>query len=254
MSRLSALAVIFLFAASSASASGFVELGREAKIPLADRWVIVDDTGGFPYRLSRTDQSAELSIFKSIIAADEKIKNEQELKLSVDKVIEDVILGLPEANLLANTGYFDKNRVWFDLDFESWDPERELQIRHRLKGVLYQHPDGHQLLFSLWGKAIEGAPASALYEMRLMQDEFAYTGDVESEVFGSSFPYDWYLIGFLFALLVVMLFILKKRQRQEKIAFSDEANFWRCDCGRLNHVEFDTCRRCGRPQPVEEVS
>lgn len=253
MTKFWGLVFIFIILATSASASGFVELADEARIPLADGWQVIDDSGAFPYRLSKNDQSAELSIFRSIISESERIENEQELKYSVDKVIEDVILTLPEARLLANTGYFDQNRVWFDLDFESYDMDRELQIRHRLKGVLYQHPDGYQILFSLWGKAIEGASAASLFEMRLMQQEFAYIGDSENNIFGNPAGYDWYLIGFLFALLVVLLFVLKRRKDQQRIAFSDEAHFWRCECGRLNHNDNQNCRRCGRAQPVEEV-
>lgn len=249
-----ALVALFPALVSSATSSGFIELSGEIRIPLADGWHLVSDSADYPYQIVRDDQAAEILIFKSIIDAEEAVNSEQELKLSVDKVIDDVILSLPEAQLLTNTGHFDQNRVWFDLDFLSRDDESDTRIRHRLKGILYRHPDGYQLLFSIWAKAAEGAPASALYEMRLMQEEFSYIGDAESRIFGVSNGYDWYLIGFLFALLIVMLFVFKRRKRLERIAFSDETNFWRCSCGRLNHNDFQNCRRCGRPKQTEAVS
>ncbi|UCE25557.1 MAG: hypothetical protein JSU74_05785 [Candidatus Zixiibacteriota bacterium] len=249
-----ALVAVFLSLPLSVAASGFIELSDEIRIPLADGWHLVSDSADYPYQIVRDDQSAEILIFKSIIEAEEAVNNEQELKLSVDEVINDVILSLPDAQLLTNTGRFDQNRVWFDLDFVSRDEDSDTQIRHRLKGILYRHPDGYQLLFSIWAKAAEGASASALYEMRLMQEEFSYIGDAESRIFGVSNTYDWYLIGFLFAVLIVMLFVLKRRRERERIAFSDEANFWRCSCGRLNHNEFANCRRCGRPKQTETVS
>jgi len=232
---------------------GFVQLADDSRIPLADGWHLAIDSGAYPFQLINAEGTAELLIFRSVIAQGEAIRNEQQLKASVDLVIQDVIMTLPEVKLLSSTGYNDDNRVGFALDFISYDEEREVNVLHRLKAVLYQRPDGDQLLFSLWGKAAVNAEPAAMNEIRFMQEEFAYSGDYELQIFSSATGYDWYLIGFLFALLIVMVFVIKRRQRKGLPAFSGEANFWRCSCGRLNHNDFPKCRRCGRARISEPV-
>lgn len=232
---------------------GFVQLADDARIPLADGWYLAVDSGAYPFQLINTEATAELLIFSSVISGDESIRNEQQLKASVDLVIQDVIMTLPEVKLLSSTGYNDENRVGFALDFISYDEDREVNVLHRLKAVLYQRPDGDQLLFSLWGKAAVTAGPTAINEIRFMQEGFAYRGDYELQIFSSATGYDWYLIGFLFAMLIVMLFVLKRRQRKVLPAFSEEANFWRCSCGRLNHNDSPKCRRCGRERMGQPV-
>ena len=254
MRNLTALVAIFLFLTVSAFAGGFIELAGESKIPLAEGWRLNGDNVEYPFQIVNEDLSAELLIYKSTISTNEIIENEQELKLSVDDVIEDVIMTLPDAILLTSTGYFDQNRVWFALDFVSYEAESEVQLQQRLKGVIYKHPDGHQVLFSLWAKVVVGSPPSIMNELRLMQDEFAYVGEAERQIFGQGASYDWYLIGFLFIVLIAMMFVLKKQRQDDKIAFSTDGNFWRCECGRLNHNDNVTCRRCGSPQETEPVN
>jgi hypothetical protein len=254
MPRYPAFVAIFFILAASAGASGFADLANEARVPVAEGWRLEDDSASYPFRIIKNDQTAELLIFRAVLKADETINNDTQLRLSVDQVIDDVIMSLPEAQLLTNTGHYDQNRVWFDLEFLSFDIESESEIRHRLKGVLYRHPDDYQILFSLWGKVLTEEAAIALPEVRMMQEGFAYTGDAESRIFEVPAGYDWYLIAFLFALMIVMLFILKRRQLRERIAFSEERNFWRCSCGRLNHNDHQNCRRCGHPAHLENVS
>jgi len=238
----------------SAYGGGFVKLADESQIPLADGWYLAADSGAYPFQLVNAEGTAELLVYRSVISGNESIRDEQQLKASVDVVIRDVIMTLPDAKMLSSTGYNDENRVGFALDFISFDDEREVNILHRLKAVLYQSPDGDQLLFSLWGKAAADAAPSAMNEIRFMQEEFAYKGDYDLRIFTSATGYDWYLIGFLFAMLIVMLFILKRRQRPTQPAFSDEAHFWRCSCGRLNHNDNHKCRRCGRDRVGEPVT
>ncbi len=254
MRKFAALVAIFLSLTISSFAGGFIELAGESKIALADGWRLNGDNVEYPFQIVNEDLTAELLNFRSIISANETIETEQELKLSVDDVIEDVIMTLPDAILLTSTGYFDQNRVWFALDFVSYETETAVQLQQRLKGVIYKHPDGHQILFSLWAKVAVGSPASIMNELRLMQDEFAYTGEAERQIFGQSVTYDWYLIGFLFIVLIAMLFVLKKQRRDDKIAFSTDTNFWRCGCGRLNHNDNATCKRCGSLHETEPVS
>lgn len=233
---------------------GFIQLADDARVPLANGWVLAVDSGAYPYQFINSEGNAELLIFKSVIEGDESIRDDQQLKAAVDLAIKDVIMTLPDARLLSSTGYNEDSRVGFALDFLSFDGEREVNVLHRLRAVLYQLPDGNQLLFSLWGKAAADANPSAMNEIRFMQEEFAYKGDYDLKVFSSATGYDWYLIAFLFAMLMVMLFVIKRRQRKTLPEFSENANLWRCSCGRLNHNDNVKCRRCGRFRTSEPVT
>ncbi|MEW6411839.1 MAG: hypothetical protein AB1483_05105 [Candidatus Zixiibacteriota bacterium] len=246
MTKFRLISALSLVLSVSVTANTFVEFGGEAQTAVPESWFVSSEGDEYPYQIVNDDLSAELLIFKSTIDESETITNEEELKLSVEKVINEVILTLPQAQLLTNTGVLERKRVWFALDFTSFDEERGIELIHRLKGVMYRHPDGHQILFSLWGKAAVNAPPQVMDQIRLMQEEFSYSGDSESEFFAQENSSEWLAIGVMMVMLVVMIMILRRR-RAQKINFSDEANFWRCECGRLNHNDHQTCRRCGQP-------
>jgi hypothetical protein len=246
MIKIPAFQIFFLVLFTTVKANTFMKFAGEAATAVPAGWFLSNEGDEYPFQIVNDDLSAELLIFKSILDESESITTENELKLSVDKVIKDVILTLPQAELLTNTGVLERNRVWFALDFTSFDEERGIELTHRLKGVMYRHPDGHQILFSLWGKAASGAPPELMDQLRLMQEEFSYFGDSEKEFFAQEQTTEWLAIGVLIVMLVVMILILRRRRTQQ-INFSGSENVWRCECGRLNHNDHQTCRRCGKP-------
>ena len=238
--------IFFLVLFATVKANTFTEFAGEARTAVPAGWFLSNEDDEYPFQIINDELSAELLIFKSTLDEDETITTEEELKLSVDKVIKDVILTLPQAQLLTNTGVLERKRVWFALDFTSFDEERGIELTHRLKGVMYRHPDGHQILFSLWGKAASGAPPEIMNQLRFMQEEFTYFGDSEKEFFAQERATEWIAIGVLIVMLVVMILVLRRRRAQQ-INFSGSENIWRCECGRLNHNDHQTCRRCGKP-------
>lgn len=245
--------VAFFALFTSVNANTFMEFAGEARTAVPAGWFLSNEGDEYPFQIVNDELSAELLIFKSTIDEDESITTEEELKLSVDKVIKDVILTLPQAQLLTNTGVLERKRVWFALDFTSFDEERGIELTHRLKGVMYRHPDGHQILFSLWGKAASNAPPEFMDQLRFMQEEFAYFGDSETEFFAQERATEWIAIGVLMIMLVVMIIILRRRRAQQ-INFSQSENIWRCECGRLNHNDHQTCRRCGKPNQTAALT
>ena len=182
----------------------------EIRLPLAEGWVAGGGDTGFPIQLVNEDLTAELQIFRSEIPEEGAIADGSQLCRAVEDIIDDVILSLPEAQLLTNTGYREDNRAWFVLEFSSVDTVTFEDIHHRMTAVLYRHPDGHQLLFTLWGKASTLAPASVQADFRTMQNGFAYTGPAQRAVFAEPGGYSWWLLG---AVMVVLLLVLRLRRR-----------------------------------------
>ncbi len=242
--------MVVLFTGASCAASGFFDLGGEIRLPQPDGWRLGTDSIDFPFQIIDPTETSELLIFRSEITGDGIIRNQQELRGSVDKVVNDIILELPKAQLLSSTGYYDTSRVSFVLDFESSDSATGLVISHRLKGYMYRHPDGHQILFTLWGKTGRDNPPMVMSDIRLMQDGFAYYGPAEAEIFGSPGKPIWYWLAPVGGTLVLIFFFFR-RNRNNSIAFSEDANFWRCECGRMNPNQYDSCRRCGRPRQTD---
>lgn len=236
--------------ASSANASdSTVVFGDEVRLPLKEGWLQAD-TVDYPFRIVNYPPTSELLIFKSIIDKDDDINTTTDLRLSVDKVIEDVIMTLPGAKLLTNTGQFDHYRAGFVLEFLSDDSAIGIQVRHRLSGMLYRHPDGHQLLFTIWAKSALDEWELLKDDLALMQNGFEYTGPAEDEVFlvedNQSILYGGVLVLAIF-LLVTMR---QRRKHSERVKFEDNEKIWRCVCGRLNHLEAITCRRCGHHKRI----
>ena len=196
--------------AAQLHADNLVRPADEIRLPLAQGWVAGGGDTGFPIQLVNEDLTAELQIFRSEIPEEDAIVDGTQLCRAVDDIIDDVILSLPESQLLTNTGYQEDNRAWFVLEFSSVDTVTFENVHHRMTAVLYRHPDGHQLLFTLWGKVSTMAPTSVRADLRTMQNGFEYTGPALRAVFAEPSGYRWWLLG---AVMVVLWLVLRLRRR-----------------------------------------
>lgn len=231
-----------------------INLAGEIRVPLLEGWLAPDSlTVDYPYQIINREQSAELLIFKSIISEDEIITNKDELKISVDGVIDEIILQLPDVKLLTNTGFFDDNRVSFVLEFTSFDSLTQEVIFHRLKGIIYQHPLGHQILFTLWAKTNESSRNLLMSELAFMMDEFSYYGEAEPHIFiGETGNLKFYALLFVLIMIIIFLFV-RTRSQLKNIKHSDSYHYWQCECGRENHNDHNTCHRCGKAAPSKNI-
>ena len=243
-----------LFFFVPAAAEIYVELGKEIKIPLPDNWIVATDGSEYPFQLIDTNLTSDILIFKSDIPREEIITNDEELKESVQGVIDEVIMTLPEARVLSNTGNFEKYRAEFILEFLSYDTVNFVTLRHRLQGLIYQHPDGHQILFTVWAKSALETYPSVAQSIRLIQDDITYSGPQRANVFSTGHNIPTYLYLVLFMLLGLFFFIRARQLQRSRIRFEDDEKFWRCDCGRLNPLHQVSCRRCGRHKIPHQYS
>jgi len=238
--------LIVLALASTCGATGFVRLADEAELPWPDNWYLGSDSLAFPFRLIYQNDSAEILIFRSVIGADQAIRNHRELKQAVDLVITDVIDSLPGARLQTSTGFYDTVRAGFVLEFTSLDTISSAIVQHRLAGIVYREPGGGQLLFTLWGKAPTAIFPEVKPAMKMMQEGFAFRGDHEPEVFvgGGRNWWPFVMIGIAVAALVLL-----RSRRRAGSAPVPRGGTWRCECGRTNVADTPLCRRCDRARP-----
>lgn len=244
--------LFLIFVCTNAKASDIIDLAGEIRIPLPENWQVTGDSGQFPFQIINLEQSAELLIYKSLIAKDEKVKHNNELKSSVDFIVKDIIMSMPEAKLLSSTGEIDDNRAIFSLEFISTDTTTTGKIFHRLNGFLYGHPNGDQILFTLWGKAGAANKAILHNEILFMQENFSYYGEADKSPMTSEENIDWKSYLLILIIIVMILFIFKRYKTSNTVQFSKDSHFWRCSCGRQNHNSHDSCKRCGQKKEIKE--
>jgi len=226
----------------------FADLGEDCTVPVPPGWALLTETTDFPFHLVADDLGAEVLIFKSDISHNETIDNEADLRKSVEAVLDEVIPDLPQSLLLSSSGYYEQSRAAFVLDFMSTAPPDDMEIHHRLRGVLYRLPDGHQLLFTLWAKAPSGTFQNFEGSISIIQEGFAYRGEHEANVFAAPRRTYLYPLGAVVLVMGLVLWMRSRKTGRGRLEFEQLDNVWRCECGRLNHEGDGTCRRCGRPQ------
>lgn len=213
-------------------------------------WIQVTSDNTYPVRMVNDLWEAEIDIFRSELAEHEMVRDIDGMELSVRDVIESFVMDFPRALLLSNTGYNEERRLRFEIEFISVDTTANRKIQHRLVGLIYRHPDNHQILFTLWGRSPIEHYDMVEEDIKVLQSTFRYTGEAADSVFPETFAISWAL-PVLALMLIVVLFLMKRRHaRLSKIEFAEQKNFWRCSCGRLNHVDLSVCRRCGNTRPT----
>ena len=217
MKRFVACFALVLLARPVVAQARLVLLG-DVVLPMPIGWSLVDTAQGFPYLIVSDDGTAELTIHRSTITGDDIISNNDEFRISVDSVIAGVVMGLPEVHMVSNTGLRDGPWASFALEFEAWDEEALSDLHHRLTGVLYLHPDGYQLLFTLWARALPVVWPVFSDDLLLMQDGFVYTGPAEDSAFGS--PTQESNLLFLLLPLMIIAFVqtLRRSVRRKRMA------------------------------------
>lgn len=195
-------------------------IGHDLSVDLPPGWVVLSDTLAFPVHIINDDAKAQLSVFRSEFQKDNVIRNRTELRGSVQKVIDEVILTLPKSKLLTSTGFDQTDRAGFVLEFVSEDTLAELELRHRFEGVLYRLPDGNQAMFTLWAKVPREQYLDSDSAIRAIQASFDYHGPKDAVVFPPRVsPY--MVVALLFLLGAGLMFFAHTRHKQNKIAGTD---------------------------------
>lgn len=249
-------ALILTFAAvvPLQSAGYFQSLGGEIQIPSPEGWQLGSDSLIYPFQFVHEEPVAELLIFKSTIETGDLIRDDDDLRQSVDVIIEDVILQMPGARLTTSSGFFDGYRTGFVIEFTSIDSVSGQSLQHRFCGHIYRHTDGHQILFTLWAKSLQDSYGLVEADIKGMQDAFRYDGPFEEEVFtGDSLPYT--RLAILLVLMTALFYLLRKRRmRGSPLQRYSDNRYWRCQCGRVNRTTVASCRQCGRVSPSLSIT
>lgn len=186
-------------------------IGHDLTVDLPPGWLILSDTLAFPAHIVNDGASAQISIFRSEFQGNDAIRNASDLRASVQKVIDEVILTLPDARLLTNTGFDRTDRAGFILEFVSRDTSAQIDLRHRFEGVVYRLENGSQVMFTLWAKAPKDQYAASESAIRAIQASFEFVGPKAAAVFPPRFSP--YLVSMLLMFVAVGLLFYAYRKR-----------------------------------------
>lgn len=191
-------------------------LAGEALISIPPGWRLATDSVNYPFQVVDDSLSAELLIFRSVLAEAGQVLNAEDLKGAVDEVVRDVILSMPAAELISNSGFSDSNSVSFAVEFYATDSVAN-DLYNRLHGYIYRHPDGYQILFALWAKAHSAAPPRLIGDLRAMQSGFSYYGPAEASIFPAGRPRTttYFMLGIIVLLVVSLLMSVKRRLQKQ---------------------------------------
>ena len=207
----------------AAAGAGPVELGPDLRLPLPSGWAVVGESPDYPFQIVNEERTAELLVYRSVIEADEQIADEGELREAVDLALEEVIFDLPEVVLLTSTGYYRGNHAAFALDFLAEDSVLGVGLQHRLVCLVYGHPEGYQLMFTLWAKTAAADAAEVYGDLVLMQDGFRYVGPARSDVFERGPGRGtWLLVAAVPAAVLVLLRLRRDRVRSNRAESAQE--------------------------------
>lgn len=242
--------LLSLIVCCATAGTGHAVPADEIYLSIPDGWAIYDSARAYPVLVYNENINANLMIYKAVLEPDETVLSADDLKPSIDRVIEEIVNELPQAALLSNSGYFEENRVRFVLEFNSLDTVENIKIWHRLSGYIYAHPSGNQLLYTLWGRVPDEADKQNQEAIKLLQESFVYVGPMKSAIFADNEGVGSILIysGVILTLFLAMILMRKNRTRLNNLEVSSDPHFWHCECGRLNHREAAQCRRCGLSQ------
>ncbi len=195
----------------AASASTATLLGNEIELVVPDGWLLSGDATQFPFQFLHDDPVGEILIFKSMLEGSDIINDASDLKLSVKKVVDSVILRLPQSQMLTNTGFYETKRTGFTLEFVSFDSTSGVMVRHRFTGMLYRISNDRQALFTVWAKTAMRSYESLAASMASIPESFRYTGKCEESVFPSSGTRAYWYLGLVVGLSAALLLYSRRR-------------------------------------------
>ena len=239
------IALLCAFSFSLNAQSGLIRLATESILPLPPGWSAPDDTLSYPFRITHDSARAELILFKSEISKEESITSDFELRGSVQKVIDDVILTLPDARILTNSGHYDIERCGFVIEFMSTDSLSNVVLHHRISGIIYRLSHGSQVLFTLWGKAPDDRFSEVQNDFLMMQENFEFTGEHIADVYKHTQRSDMFLYGLLAIMLGLLTYFRRARSVLKIRKSVSDRDLWYCPCGTPNLGKTGACHACG---------
>lgn len=243
---------ILILALVQTVSAGTVRLAGEVQIMVPDGWQVMADTVNYPFLLMPASREAELLVFKSTIERNATIDDHDALRMSVDRVIDSVVMTLPEAKLLTTTGMYEGDHARFTVEFTSEESPEEGVFRHNLTGILYRLPSGDEVLFTLWARSNAAVYSLHQSEIDSIGQHFTYTAAHTADIFITrrSQPF-YYAIPIALAISLFALIELRRRQRRRPEALSEP---WQCPCGWANDQQAMHCSRCGQVRAADQVT
>jgi hypothetical protein len=185
--------------------------------------------------------NANIVISRYSIGADNQIRSEADLREAIEGLYKDI--GVPES-IYENIEYsVNEGIAEFAISYRLPYMESHGVIDKHVKGMVIQNTNGVQLFYLILAELPANLNSSVFHPF---VNSFMITESMAPKLYieRSIVPY----LQILLILALIVFFFARNRriQKSRHPLGRDSSSYWRCNkCGKINHVEFNKCNRCG---------
>jgi len=211
-------------------------------------WEIIADTGGEVIVSSDRDKTAVVVFTRYFLEQDTQIGNDADLREALAGLY--TLMEVPFED--ENTIDFARgeNMISFTADYTRRDPESRAEESRHIKGFLVRAAEDGQVLYFSQARLPANASKRLKNKVKAVMTTFRITEPIDERVY----PAQSESVAMYVMLVMALAAFFYARNRRIQLSKNplgrDSDNFWRCPlCRRVNHIDHDTCRRCGTNRP-----
>ena len=195
--------------------------------------------------------SVEISISFFELDSDSPIRSEKALTEAIAGLYNDIGIKSATPDMIRYAA--EGGTASFKAEYNKMLEETGTVIRTGLRGIVCQTASGEQVLYLI----VVMAPPEMFEIIKartgLLMDSFQINETLAEDFFPRK-NLSPYIFLLLVLALTVFFFIRNRRvQKSRNPLGKDSGSFWRCSlCGRANHIDNETCGRCGTARPTTE--
>ncbi|MBN2227323.1 MAG: hypothetical protein JW763_08155 [candidate division Zixibacteria bacterium] len=211
-------------------------------------WDIVADTGGEVIISSDKDRTAVIVFTRYFLEQATQIGNDNELREALAGLY--TLMEVPFDDESEIEFVRGENMISFAADYTRRNPDTGIEEARHIKGFLVRTADDGQVLYFTQARLPINASKRLQNKAKAVLTTFRITEPIDENVYPAQ--REGVAMYVLLVMALTAFFYARNRriQRSKNPLGRDSAYFWRCPlCRRVNHVDHDTCRRCGTSRP-----
>lgn len=148
----------------------------------------------------------------------------------------------------------DGNRAEFGREYTNMGHNDTCLMHYNLKGILVRRGDLRQVFYLLQAEAPDRIFDKVSADITTMMKSLEITSKLSDDLFPKGVDYGYFLLMLVMAALVFFFVKNRKIQRSRNPLGRNSQHYWRCPtCQLVNHVDSQSCQRCGTERVLEKT-
>ncbi len=211
-------------------------------------WEIIADTGGEVIVSSDKDRTAVVVFTRYYLEQNTQIGNDDDLREALAGLY--TLMEVPFEDESEIDFVRGENMISFSADYARRNPDTGIEESRRIKGFLVRSVDDGQVLYFSQARLPANASKRLQNKVKAVMTTFHITEPIDEQVYPAQSEGVAMYVLLVMALTAFFYARNRRIQRSKNPLGRDSSNFWRCPlCRRVNHIDHDTCRRCGTCRP-----